>query len=113
MGTNACSFSQEMNRLGIPSTRKPSEKWDTDGFYAWCAPAIPTLDQVAKSDEAAHIPAEKKEEIEAIALCNKHTIERALGILEGISFCVADSIADGILLAVEIIKSELKGDANG
>lgn len=114
MGTNACSFSQEMNRLGIPSTRKSSEKWDTDGFYAWCAPVIPTLDQVAKSDEAAHIPAENcaEEKIE-IASGKKSSIERALGILHGISYCVTDSIADGILTAVELIESELKGDANG
>ena len=35
MGINVCSFSQEMHRLGIPSTRKSNEKWDTDGFYAW------------------------------------------------------------------------------
>lgn len=35
MGTNVCSFSQEMHRLGIPSTRHSSEKWDKEGFYAW------------------------------------------------------------------------------
>jgi hypothetical protein len=35
MGTNTCTFSQEMNRLGIPSTRKSNEKWDKEGFYAW------------------------------------------------------------------------------
>jgi hypothetical protein len=41
MGTNVCSFSQEMHRLGIPSTRHSSEKWDKDGFYAW-AHGVPT-----------------------------------------------------------------------
>lgn len=41
MGTNVCSFSQEMHRLGIPSTRHSSEKWDKGGFYAW-AHGVPT-----------------------------------------------------------------------
>lgn len=36
MGTNTCSFSQEMNRLGIPAPRRHGEKWDKEGFYAWC-----------------------------------------------------------------------------
>lgn len=38
MGTNVCSFSQEMHRLGIPSTRKQGVKFDKDGFYEWLVP---------------------------------------------------------------------------
>jgi hypothetical protein len=60
MGTNVCSFSQEMHRLGIPSTRHSSEKWDKDGFYAW-AHGVPTQKEepvVEAAEELKFVPLE-------------------------------------------------------
>ena len=53
MGSNVCSFSQEMNRLGIPSTRKSSEKWDKEGFYAWCGMGVDFAKAVTTEIEKA------------------------------------------------------------
>lgn len=38
------------------------------------------------------------------------TIQRALGILEGVSYGVSDEAADAILTAVEMIEGALKND---
>lgn len=36
MGTNVCSFSKEMNRLGLAvGKRSAATPWDKEGFYAW------------------------------------------------------------------------------
>jgi hypothetical protein len=53
MGTNTCTFSQEMNRLGIPSVRHPNERWDKEGFFAW-ANGVPA--QKEEPVEEAQIP---------------------------------------------------------
>ena len=35
MGVSQVTFSKEVRKLGIKSTRKSRETWDVDGWYAW------------------------------------------------------------------------------
>lgn len=41
---------------------------------------------------------------------DKEAIQRALGIIEGISWVAPDEVADGLLTAVEMIEGALKED---
>ena len=65
MMTNPCSFSQEINRLGISNGKRTggAAKWDKEGFYAWAMPTPP------KPVEEAHEVAEERieETIEEVA----------------------------------------------
>ena len=65
MNVNNCSFSQEMNRLGIRTGKHTggAVKWDKEGFLAWAMPTPP------KPAEEAHEVAEEtiEETIEEVA----------------------------------------------
>lgn len=75
MGTNTCSFSQEMHRLGIPSTRKSSKKWDKEGFYAWVV-AMPKEEPA----EETQIPEFKP--LEDLSVLRKEPVRPIRGTLD-------------------------------
>ena len=71
MRTNSCSFSQEMNRLGIRTGKHTGggAKWDKEGFHAWVNRFAAT-DEVAQEtvEETAEEVAEVIEEVPPITM---------------------------------------------
>lgn len=63
MKTNPCSFSQEMNRLGISTGKHTggAAKWDKVGFLAWANPV--TAEPVEEAHEAVEETAEEVVEV--------------------------------------------------
>ena len=59
MGTNTCTFSNEMGRLGLRGgkVRKSNTPWDKDGFYAWYAgsPATAVDDPVVEPEPVVEV----------------------------------------------------------
>ena len=96
MGTNTCSFSQEMHRLGIPATRKSNEKWDTEGFYAWVGGSVEE-----KIPETATMPVPEFRPLEDLTLIRKETARPTGGTLnyegtaEDIFFAFIKIVGDG------------------
>lgn len=67
MNVNKCSFSQEMNRLGIRTGKHTGSavKWDKEGFFAWATiiPSTPTEETHATVKETVEEVVEVVEEV--------------------------------------------------
>ncbi len=63
MGINTCTFSQEMNRLGlsIGKNKPKNKKWDADGWFAW-AHGVPVKQEEKTEGEPTSDVEEQAEE---------------------------------------------------
>lgn len=118
MGIGQNMVSKEVRLLGIGVGRGVGKRkgFKKEEWLAWCNGASTKEQPAEKPEETTAQTAEMEEEVAQpvmmplnIGIKDKSNIERALGILEGISYCVGDGVADGILTAIEQIEAALKG----
>ena len=108
LGVSQKTMSRETIRLGLSSGHKGGQKgtkkvWDRDGWLAWVngVPAPTASPDPEPLDLVQPVP------VFTIPLKEKSTLDRALGMLLGLSYGATPDISRGILDAIELIECAL------
>lgn len=99
MGVSGCSFSIEMKRLGLSAGhRSCNNKWDADGFYAWCGGAS------APIEEAECVATAESVEEESVSICEDTPVpvpEKKVKAIPRTGTMVFDGKSDEVLASIQ------------